>query len=544
MLTRIILAIALAVILGVPFALSLGSGGTHNIPDDAPRIIIVTPHVQQIQEEYATGFNAWHIRQFGGPIAIDYRSPGGTSDIIKQLKAQFFAALNDGLYAVEQADDGGVQINMEPGAVSFDLFFGGGSYDHSQTAKGVSFSLPADRSPSGEKADVLVSMSASAGFSQARIDEWYGENLIGSQRIYDEDQLWLGTALSSFGIVYNTDVYEEKLGLPLPTGFEDLTMPELRGWVALADPRQSGSITTTFDSILGNHGWTDGWAILRAMCGNTRYFTASSTKPPTDVSQGDAAAGLAIDFYGRGQAQTAGRGRVGYVEPAGAVYVDADPVTLLNGAPNPELAKRFIEYCLTEEAQALWQFHSVATEEGAGNPVNPATGEPMGPVHYELRRMPVRRVMYEKYWSSLMDQVNPFEIASQVKNPGWRTGVQVMMGCFAIDSADECRRAWDALCDAEADPDFSPEVAERMREMFFAWPETPVDAAGGFDADSPVKRVPWTEETYGEVRDSWRPPGAQSRAEIYYTIWFRAQYRQIETMRTTGAILAPAGAGS
>lgn len=542
MLSRVIIAIALAVILGVPFALSLGTSGTHGIPDDAPRIIVVTPHVQQIQQEFATAFNTWHQQQFGSPIALDFRTPGGTSDIKKQLDAVFMAALKQGRYTLEGTT--GADVVLEPGAVEFDVFFGGGSFDHSMVARGLAFEVPAEKSPTGEPLQLTVPMADSAGFDQAVLDEWYGENRIGSQRLYDENQLWMGTALSSFGIVYNEDVYDNVLNLPHPTGFEDLTLPELRGWVALADPRQSGSITTTFDSILGNHGWTDGWAILRAMSGNTRYFTASSTRPPMDVSQGDAAAGLAIDFYGRGQAQTAGRGRVGYVDPAGAVYIDADPVTLLRGAPNPTFARRFIEFCLTEEAQSLWQFHATGTPEGEQNPLDAGTGERMGPGQYELRRMPVRRVMYEKYWDDLMDKVNPFEIASDVVNPGWRTGVQVMMGCFAIDSADECRAAWRAVCEAEADPEFSAQVAARMREVFFSWPVTPVNAEGEFDAENPADLVPWTQDTYGEVRNSWRPPGAQTRAEIYYTNWFRAQYRQIETMRATGAVLAPAGAGS
>jgi len=544
MIARVCIAVALAVILGVPFVLSLSAEGGSDIPDDAPRLIVVTPHVQQIQEEFAHAFDRWHRQQFDSPAGIDYRTPGGTTEIRRQLEAQYNAALKSGRYELDASDPDNPRVVLPDATVEFDLFFGGGSYDHTQVANGIPFEVPADRSPTGEPLPLRVSMAQPAGFEQWQLDEWYADNVIGPQTLYHPEQLWLGTALSSFGIVYNTDLYDNKLGLPHPTGFEDLTRPELFGWVALADPRQSGSITTTFDSILGNHGWDDGWHILRAMSGNTRYFTSSSTKPPTDVSQGDAAAGLAIDFYGRGQAQTAGRGRVGYVDPAGAVYIDADPVTLLNGAPNPDLARRFMEFCLTEEAQALWQFPALDTPEGESNPLSPVTGNRMGPEHYELRRMPVRREMYEKHWDRLMDKVNPFEIASDVQNPGWRTGVQVMMGCFAIDSADECRDAWEAILEAEADPDFPADVAARMRAMFFEWPVTPVDENGAFTTGDPVREIPWTEADYADVRNSWRPSGAQSRAEIYYTQWFRRQYADIRAMHRTEAILQTEGAGS
>src|SRR5690606_21922861 len=118
----------------------------------------------------------------------------------------------------------------------------------------------------------------------------------------------------------------------------------------------------------------------------------SSTRPPIDVSQGDAVAGLAIDFYGRGQAQevmasgeTAETSRVGYVDPEGAVYIDADPVSILRGGPNPELARAFVEFLLTDEAQALWQMRATAGADAAESDT-PAgvNGAPMGPRAYEL----------------------------------------------------------------------------------------------------------------------------------------------------------------
>ncbi|GJM19073.1 MAG: hypothetical protein DHS20C14_12860 [Phycisphaeraceae bacterium] len=539
---RLIILLSLAVILGVPFVMSLGRS-EHDLPDDAPTLVVVTPHVQQIRSEFGRAFSDWHAREHGTPVRVVYLTPGGTSEIRKQLEAQYKSVLKNGDFTIT---DG--QVTLASGAVGADLVFGGGSYDHAQIARGVSVSAGDIQSPPAgldtfvdlDDADaaLTVPMSESAGFTQPELDELFGDNVIGTQFLYDPDQLWIGTALSSFGIVYNEDSYRD-LGLPLPTGFEDLTRPELRGWIALADPRQSGSITTTFDSILGNHGWDDGWRILRGMCANTRYFTNSSTKPPTDVSQGEAAAGLAIDFYGRGQAQTAGRGRVGYVDPAGAVYIDADPISILRGAPHPELARTFLRFVLTEEGQALWQFHATDTPEGADNPIGPS-GQPMGPRHSELRRMPVRRVMYEKHFEYFMDKVVPFDIASDVQNPGWRTGVQVMMGCFAIDIADDCREAWEALCEARADPTFPPDVLDKMEFFFYAFPPTPLDGEGALvtSGGAPTS-LEWTPENFRAIRNSWRPSGAQARAEIYYTRVFRGYYRLVVEMGERRSVHKP-----
>lgn len=508
----IIVAVLLALVLGVPFVMSAGKhAATHN--DDAPTLIVVTPHVPQIRDEFARAFSAWHERVHGTPVNIDYRAPGGTSEIRKQLEAMFVDAVKRQESSTGLSMDESGFVPLKPGSIAFDIMLGGGSYDHGLLKRGVSVQVVDTET---NQTTIDVRMSAPMDFTQSELDDLFGENKIGPQHLYDPDQYWIGTALSSFGIVYNRDVYTDRLQLPVPEQFRDLTQPELHGWIALADPRQSGSITTTFDSILGNEGWDNGWRILRALCGNTRYFTNSSTKPPIDVSQGEAAAGLAIDFYGRGQAQvikdSGGGDRVGYTDPAGAVYVDADPVSIINGAPSPELAKRFVRFCLSEEAQALWQFPRV-------NPDNPIgeSGEPMGPHDYELRRMPVRRVMYEKYFDTFIDHVDPFEIVSDVENPGWRTGVQVMMGCFGIDIAVDCRHAFEALNNAIESGQFSDEELAELDNLFYSFPTTDIDG----------QPVPFTQDTYSDVRNAWRPPGAQQRLEIEYTKFFRNNYREL-----------------
>lgn len=542
------------IVLGVPFVLSAGKKGTSH-EDGLRTLIVVTPHVPQIRDEFAQGFRQWHLREFGEPVSIDFRTPGGTSEIRKQLEAMFKTAAREHYSAGEAGKDPQQPVLLPEGTIAFDVMFGGGSYDHTLVKNGVSVNI------GGETLN--VPMSRPADFTQAELDDLLGENRIGPQELYDPQQYWIGTALSSFGIVYNRDVFA-KLGLDEPRAFVDLTDPALLGWIALADPRQSGSITTTFDSILGNEGWKDGWRTLRAMCGNTRYFTNSSTKPPIDVSQGEAAAGLAIDFYGRGQAQviaeSGGGDRVGYSDPEGAVYVDADPVSIINGGPDYELASRFVRYCLTDEAQALWQFE-------AGNPDNPvgSGGEPMGPSWHELRRMPVKRSMYTQYFDRFVDKVDPFEIVSDVENPGWRTGVQVMMGCFGIDIANDCRKAYASLNRARASGEFSEAEMGELDTMFYAFPETKIeslaslpgyeglsedaqklvierglgwiddiDFTGTTPAEIEIARLvqteyflPFTEETYGTVRNEWRQSNRQARLEIAYTKFFRNNYREI-----------------
>ncbi|MBX3389545.1 MAG: extracellular solute-binding protein [Phycisphaeraceae bacterium] len=498
---------AFLLIIGVPFLLR-PAGGSSVPAKDGPRLIIITPHVTQISAEFGPAFEAWHQRKYGTPVSIDWRGPLGTSEIIKLLQSQYTAAINSGAIA----PDG----SCKPGTIDYDLVFGGGSFDHGRLKSGEGVIVKVEKD--GKQVSKNIPMSVPAGFTQAQLDEWFGRNEIGSALLYDPDQYWIGNALSGFGIVFNRDLLS-RFGLKDPTSFEDLANPKLQGMVALADPRQSGSISTAFDAVLSNYGWEKGWRLLREMCANARYFTNSSTKPPIDISLGEGAIGLAIDFYGRSQAQAIARSgedpsqvRVGYIDPKGTASIDADPVSILRGGPNPEMAKRFVEFVLSIEGQSLWNFRT----QNADSPV--LDGVKLGPKHYELRRMPIRRIMYEKYWKYLIDQVNPYELASSVKPAGWRSAIGVMMGAFAIDNSEEQRAAWKAINEARGDSSFPKTVLAEMEKTFYAWPTT-------LGADG--KEIPFTPETFQAVRNTWKGPGAQRRAEIAYTKFFQQRYLEV-----------------
>lgn len=524
MLLRILIALAFALVLGVPFLLRPSAAG-HQSTETARRLVIVTPHVPQIHAEFSHGFESWYKRTYNESVTIDWRLPGGTSEILKQLEAQYTAAARAGSFDFSDLKN----PTCKPGTIGYDLMFGGGSFDHTRLKTGVKIKLSIEAargakvSDGASEVEVSIPMSAPAGFPKSQLDTWYGENTLGAGFLYEPEQYWLGAALSSFGIVFNRDIYQ-RLGLAEPTSFEDLCDPRLAGWVALADPRQSGSVATTFEAILAHYGWEKGWRVLREMSANTRYFTNSSPKPPIDISAGEAAAGLAIDFYGRGQSQAvllpgqdAAESRVGYVDPKGAVYIDADPISILRGGPDPELAKRFVEFCLTEEGQAIWQFHATRSTAGETNPPIPQRYEPMGPLTHELRRLPARRVMYEKYLERFIDKVDPFTLASKTKpNKDWRPLLGVMMGAFGIDTAHDQRAAWRALHAARATPNFPSEQLAEMERHFYAWPETATD-------NGPL---PFTPDNAKAIRDAWRKTG-QDRVVIENTGFFRENYRRV-----------------
>ncbi|MFO0829638.1 MAG: extracellular solute-binding protein [Phycisphaerales bacterium] len=532
---RVLLLLVLALLLGVPTALARRDrGGTAS--GDARRLVIFTPHNEQIRQEFGDAFARWHEAKYGERVEVSWRQPGGTSEIRKVLESAYLADLKRG--------DGKIGGNG-------DLLFGGGSYEFTQMSKEL-----AVETADGKRTTTVL---APVALDTAILDEVYGKGvdgkppLIGDVPIYDAKGMWYGAALSGFGIVYNPALLAS-LGAPMPTRWADLGNPRLREWVVLVNPAQSGSVTTAFEAILQRHGWQEGWRILRRMAANARSFAASAPKAPTDVSLGDAAAGVCIDFYGRYQAQAmmdagprpslapAAVGavpRVGYVDPAGETVIDPDPIAMLRGAPNPELAKRFMEFVLSREGQSLWQFR-------AKSRLGERPHDELGPEQYELRRMPVRRDLYAHDLDRFVDRVDPWKIATAVENPdkNYRAFLPSIFVAMAIDNRAGLRAAWNAIVDHPAYPrtadlvtaaDVDDPTLKSMLEHFDAMPIVAGPDGTSFDLGEV--------RTLAAVRDGWLKggwakdnlwPSDALPAEVLrtrMTAFFRDQYRAIVEAR-------------
>lgn len=504
MASRVVVGLLFALLLAAPFALRPDRPLP---PDGARELIVITPHNEQIRAEFGAAFDAWHRAHHGEPVEVVWSVPGGTSEIRKMLTAQFVAALEAG---------------REPGGGA-DLVFGGGSYEHDVLKRGVSIVVAG--------AERGASISVPIDFDPAWLEETYGPNEIGDARLYDPDRHWFGTALSGFGIVSNRDVLE-RLGVPEPRTWADLADPRLVGRVALVNPGQSGSVTTALEAILQREGWVRGWRILRRTAANARYFSGSSLKPPADVSQGDAAAGICIDFYGRFQAQAilaaTGSRRVAYVDPPGVSTIDPDPISMLRGAPDPELARRFVAFILSEEGQALWQL--------------PATDDGLGPRRFELRRMPVRRAFIARHGDRMIDQVDPFALASKVEQPvaAIRAFIPALFAALAMENHALLRQAWERIVAHPAYPATreivvaedvaDPELAAMLR-AFDAMPVLPAPQGATLDlgraGDLEAAKRGWLRGGFAEA-GLWHPEDAPEDAlRRRASACFRDRYEEI-----------------
>ncbi len=501
---RIVILVLLAIIVGLPVA---WRPPREQIDPDALKLVIVTPHNEQIRYETAHAFNDWHTERFGQAVRIDWRTPGGTSDIRRILISQYAAEL-----------ERSIEIGEPLGDIGFDLAFGGGDYEFDKyyrrvgvTAEGVN--------PDGQIVSRTVALTQPIRLDHEAIDleQVYGESgRIAGSKLYDQSALdqaepdenppvhWYGVVLSSFGIVYNRDVLE-LLDLPEPGDWDDLTDGKYFGWVALGDPRHSGSVRVTYNTIVQRYGYDKGWRTLRRVFANARYFSSGSSQVPVDVSAGDAAAGMCIDFYGRLQAEAVGGNRVGYLSPRGTTIYSCDPIAVLNGVrdtqhdPRRTLAKRFVQFQLTREGQAVW---CLPPSDAMSDP--PDDG--LGPLKFALRRPPVRRDMYEpEMFSRMIDHVNYYEDAVPMPQgtPNYMGVINVVLSAMAMDIHDDLKAAWGAIL-REDDP-------QRRAEMIAVFDRMPVDSP----------------EALFAVAAGWDDEAAEEHDRLVWTAFFRANYREV-----------------
>ena len=193
-----------------------------------------------------------------------------------------------------------------------------------------------------------------------------------------------------------------------------------------------------------------------------------------------------------------------YITPVGGSSISGDPISVLRGAPEPELAMRFVRFVISPEGQKLWNYRP---------------GEPGGPQKSALRRMPVLREFYEgesavAHAAHTSDDftdpaVNAYMLAEAFEYyPRWTSAhfgfFRQFVRAACMDSGAELRAAWKAIIDAGG-PEANPEAVALLDKL----PELPETVTFA------------TAATYGnrhETIDYMRE----------WTKFFRASYKEAE----------------
>lgn len=161
----------------------------------------------------------------------------------------------------------------------------------------------------------------------------------------DADGYWTGTSLTVVNWVVNTELIEE-LGLEVPSKWDDLLQPELAGLVSMPDPASSGTAYNTVSAILQTRGEEAGWEYLEKLIAQVPFFTARGSDPANNVKAGEAAVGINAGTGNRSLAEETPHVKLIYPEDGTGWW--PQPVAILDGCPNEDAAKVFIDWVLSD----------------------------------------------------------------------------------------------------------------------------------------------------------------------------------------------------
>ncbi|HOX01598.1 MAG TPA: ABC transporter substrate-binding protein [Candidatus Paceibacterota bacterium] len=414
----------------------------------AARVVVISPHNESIRHEFREAFRRHHEQRFAEPAEVEWRDMGGSTDALRFVLSEFA---------------------RKPDGIGIDCFFGGGLEPFLRlTAQGLTEAC-------------LLPPEVIDGIPQTA----------NGVDVYDPQQRWFGAALSSFGILQSPRI-QRLTGLPAISTWEQLADPALCGWVGAGDPRNSGTMSTMFECFLQAFGWEKGWSVLARIGGNTRKFDRFSATTAKDVSLGETAYAMAIDFYGFTQVAAAGRTNLTFTLPRDFSTLVPDGIALLKGAPNRLAAERFMAFVLGEPGQKLWFL---------------PRGHPEGPQRYSMERMAVRPDFYARFRGISNIETSPFDLSQPFAYDGALARargevVAALVGALLVDTHTELRRAWRA-------------VIRRGLEA------ADIEALG---------RTPITDaEARALAAGPWKDPVIRNQKKIEWQQWAQEKYLRLES---------------
>jgi iron(III) transport system substrate-binding protein len=160
----------------------------------------------------------------------------------------------------------------------------------------------------------------------------------------------VGIYAGALGYSYNANELRRRR-IEAPRCWADLTKPEFRGEVQVADPNTSGTAYTMLATLVQVMGEEPAFTYLRALHRNVNQYTRSGAAPARAVATGETLVG--ITFLHDAVAQKVTGAPVEIVAPCEGTGYEIGSMSIIRGARNLENARRFFDWALTAEAQAI-----------------------------------------------------------------------------------------------------------------------------------------------------------------------------------------------
>ena len=159
----------------------------------------------------------------------------------------------------------------------------------------------------------------------------------------------IGVHVGLLGMLYNKDVLAEKK-LPAPACWKDLAKPDYKGEVTVSNPQSSATAYTQLATIVQLFGEDEAFKLLADIGANVNQHTKSGSAPGKMAARGETT--IAVGFM-HDMVNLKKQGfPVEIVSPCEGTGYEVGAVSVINGTRNMEVAKKWVEYVTSAEAQS------------------------------------------------------------------------------------------------------------------------------------------------------------------------------------------------
>jgi iron(III) transport system substrate-binding protein len=159
-----------------------------------------------------------------------------------------------------------------------------------------------------------------------------------------------GIYLGALGIGFNTEVLKKK-GIPEPKCWADLLNPKFKDEVQVSDPSSAGTAYVMLASLVQLMGEDQAFQYMKKLHLNVNQYTKSGAAPVKALGLGETV--VAIAFMHDMVTQIVQGAPVKTIAPCEGTGYETGAVSLVKGGKSPDNARKFIDWTLGAQAQAL-----------------------------------------------------------------------------------------------------------------------------------------------------------------------------------------------
>lgn len=172
-------------------------------------------------------------------------------------------------------------------------------------------------------------------------------------QLKDSEGYWTGIYNEVIGFILDDRYFDER-NVEKPKTWDDLLNEEYENQIVVANPGSSGTSFLLLSGVVQDRGEEKGLQYMKDLDKNISQYIKSGSAPAMSAGLGEAAIGITFMHNGLRHIEE-GFENISIVAPEDGTWSSTAAVGVIEGAPELEAAKIFVDWALTKEAQEIGQ---------------------------------------------------------------------------------------------------------------------------------------------------------------------------------------------